>query len=433
METIRLLKHQHEFVLDTTTRYLGLIGGYGAGKTKAFCYKAIHLASLNVNHVGALLEPISNMLHDVLIPEFEACLQEAGIPYKYKASPLPQFVLSFADGDTTILLRSGENYKRLAGLNLAFFGVDECDTINKTVAKQMWRMCQSRLRRGTVYQGFTTSTPEGFGFLYDFFAKNADKNDRRYIQAKTRDNPFLPEDFIQSLLENYPPELIEAYLEGKFVNLTSGSVYFKFDRHLNHIDYDIDDVRKQYAGKKDIYGRPIPLPTLHVGMDFNVGKMAAIIHIIDDLGPIAIDEICEARDTEQMIELLKERFPEFKLSIYPDSSGKSDHTNSSLSDLNLLRQAGFSVHVGNTNPPVRDRVISMNMALCSADGVRKYRINTNRCKTYVEALEQQVYDANGQPDKKHDKDHPNDAGGYFIYAKYPIKRYKAGGLRMVGS
>ena len=430
--TVRLLKHQYEFVTDTSTRYLALIGGYGAGKTKAFCHKAIHLASLNVGHTGALLEPINTMLHDVLIPEFENCLVEAGVPYQYKASPLPQFTLRFASGETTIILRSAENYRRLAGLNLAFFGVDECDTIQKNVALQMWRMCQSRLRQGSVYQGFTTSTPEGFGFLYDFFAKNGDKADRRYIQAKTRDNPFLPPDFIQSLLDNYPAELVEAYLEGKFVNLTTGRIYYKFDRRLNHTDYTIEKLIAEYKNKKDIYGRAIPLPSLHIGMDFNVGKMAAVVHIIDNIGPVAVDEIIDARDTEQMIQIIKDRYPQFNITIYPDSSGQQRHTsNASTSDLNMLR-AAFSVSVGSTNPPVKDRINSMNVAFCDANNIRKYRVNTHKCKAYTETLEQQVYDKHGQPDKSNDNDHPNDAAGYFIFSRFPIRRYQSGGLRMVG-
>lgn len=432
--SVKLLTHQFEFVTDTTTRYLGLIGGYGTGKTISFCYKAIHLASLNVGYTGVLLEPTNAMVQDVLIPEFEACLQEAGIPYKFKASPLPQFELRFSTGTTTILFRSGENYRRLAGLNLAFFGVDECDTIEKKVAWKMWRMLQSRLRRGAVYQGFTTSTPEGFGFLYEFFEKELNKTDRRYIRARTMDNPFLPEEFIVSLKENYPAELIAAYLEGRFVNLAAGQIYYKFDRRLNHTDYSIDDVRKSVEGKFDIHGRPIPLPALHIGMDFNINKMAAIVHVTDALGPIAVDEIIDARDTEDMVNIIKERYPDFNITVYPDSSGKNrSHASvAAPTDHHILRAAGFSVVVGSTNPPVKDRINSMNMALCNSDGVRAYRINTNKCKRYTETLEQQTYDANGQPDKSNDTDHPNDAGGYFIHNKYPVKRYAAGGLRMIG-
>ena len=193
-------------------------------------------------------------------------------------------------------------------------------SIDKKTATAMWRMLQSRLRRGRVYQGYTTSTPEGFGFLYEFFAKNASKDDRHYIQASTYDNPFLPEEFIISLKENYPPELIEAYLEGKFVNLTSGQIYHKFDRRLNHVDFTIDDIIRANVGKTDIYGRNLPLPTLHIGMDFNINKMAAIVHVIDNDGPVAIDEIIDARDTEEMVNIIKERYPQFTIAVYPDSS-----------------------------------------------------------------------------------------------------------------
>ncbi|HFE6228037.1 TPA: terminase, partial [Klebsiella pneumoniae] len=42
------------------------------------------------------------------------------------------------------------------------------------------------------------------------------------------------------------------------------------------------------------------------------------------------------------------------------------------------------------------------------------------CPVYTESLEQQVWGENGEPDKKADNDHPNDAGGYFIVKQFPI-------------
>lgn len=429
----KLLKHQFEFVDDTYTRYIGLIAGYGSGKTYSFCMKAIHLASINVGHTGVLLEPIGNMISDVLVPMFEQCLNELGVAYTYKMSPLPSFKLQFKRGTTTILMRSGENYRRLAGLNLAFFGVDEIDTIRKDTAWPMWRMLQSRLRQGNVYQGFCTTTPEGFNWAYEFFVTEGHKEDRKIIKAKTKDNIFLPPEFIQSLIDNYPSELIKAYLEGEFVNLTSGTVYYKFDRALNHSDYTIDQLRNENEPKRDIYGQKIPLPPIYIGMDFNINKMAAIIHIIDDLGPIAVDEIIGARDTEDMINLIKAKYPEFKVHVFPDSSGKSrDTSNAAQTDITLLQRAGFQVFYGSTNPPVKDRINSMNMCLCDNNGLRRYRINSKTCKQYVEALEQQVYDKFGQPDKNHDTDHPNDAGGYFITYKFPVRRHQSGSIKMLG-
>ena len=69
--TIELFKHQHEFVTDIEHRYVALRAGYGAGKTFAFCMKAIHLASLNVGHQGILCEPTNDLVNTVLIPSME--------------------------------------------------------------------------------------------------------------------------------------------------------------------------------------------------------------------------------------------------------------------------------------------------------------------------------------------------------------------------
>ena len=141
----QLLPHQLKFIEDIDTRFLALVAGYGSGKTHAFCLKGIYMAYLNPGHKGALLEPTNGMASDVLVPDLTALLIEYGIPFEFKASPYPTFKLFFEDGISTILIRSAENYKRLAGLNLAWFGVDECDTISKGIARKMWRLLQLSL------------------------------------------------------------------------------------------------------------------------------------------------------------------------------------------------------------------------------------------------------------------------------------------------
>ena len=53
-------------------------------------------------------------------------------------------------------------------------------------------------------------------------------------------------------------------------------------------------------------------------------------------------------------------------------------------------------------------------------------MNVAKCPKYTDALEQQVYDANGAPDKKSGIDHVTDAPGYFIVREYPIERHQFG-------
>jgi hypothetical protein len=47
------------------------------------------------------------------------------------------------------------------------------------------------------------------------------------------------------------------------------------------------------------------------------------------------------------------------------------------------------------------------------------------CPTYADGLEQQIWGANGEPDKTAGIDHANDAGGYFIHREYPIVKRTA--------
>ena len=198
--------------------------------------------------------------------------------------------------------------------------------------------------------------------------------------------------------------MADAYIEGEFVNLTSGTVYKDFDRQLNHSD------EMEKDGEH-----------LFIGMDFNVQKMSAIIHVKRNGKPIAVNELTGVYDTPAMIALIQDKYPRHRISVYPDASGNSRKTvDASISDLALLKQAGFGVVANKKNPSVKSRITAMNSNFCNMKGERNYLVNTKRCPEYSKCLEQQAYDKNGQPEKNNDLDHAPDAGGYFIVKDYPI-------------
>ena len=200
--------------------------------------------------------------------------------------------------------------------------------------------------------------------------------------------------------------MLSAYLDGEFVNLTAGSVYPEFDRTLNATSETIN-----------------PNEVLHVGCDFNVTKMSAVIHVLRGDDPHAVMEITDVFDTPAMARIIKERYKDqgHAVMIYPDASGSGRRSNNaSESDIAILKQHGFQVCVNPTNPAVKDRVLSMNRMLHN-EGVRRYRVNPQHCPHLVESLEKQPYDKAGEPDKSSGLDHILDAAGYFIAYKYPIK------------
>jgi hypothetical protein len=333
-----------------------------------------------------------------------------------------------------ILCRSMEDPASIVGFKIGHALVDEIDVMNPVKAQQAWRKIIARMRykRDGLRNGIdVTTTPEGFRFVYDQFLRQPQKKPALaslygMVQSSTYDNEAnLPEDYISSLLASYPENLIKAYIDGQFVNLQTGNVYASYDRHLNHCDDTVN-----------------PGEILFIGMDFNVGKMAAIVHVKREGLPRAVDEIVNGYDTPDMIQKIKERFWKFddgkyrsncQIRIYPDASGASRKSvNASETDIVLLKQAGFRVCAPEANPPVKNRINAMNGMFCNAQKQRRYLVNEFLCPTYADGLEQQAWAANGEPDKATGHDHPNDGAGYFIHFEYPIKPRVEWSLEAVG-
>ena len=129
-----------------------------------------------------------------------------------------------------------------------------------------------------------------------------------------------------------------------------------------------------------------------------------------------------------MAQKLRERYTlqGHTVTVYPDASGQNTSSkNASESDLSILRAAGLRVRVNPSNPAVRDRINAKNALILNDKGERRLKVNTSACPVYTEALEQQAYDTNGDPDKSTGHDHHNDAGGYRLVMDWPIVRRAA--------
>jgi len=120
---------QLAFVEDQTTEILGISAGYGAGKTRALASKAVHLAASNQGFIGIVMEPTGPLIRDIWQNDFDDFLEAYDIPYTFRASPLPEYVLHLPGGDTKILCRSFENWQRCIGINAAWCLCDEIDTV----------------------------------------------------------------------------------------------------------------------------------------------------------------------------------------------------------------------------------------------------------------------------------------------------------------
>ena len=409
---------QLAFVEDQTTEIIGLSAGYGAGKTRSLVAKAVVLSALNQGFIGCVMEPTGPLIRDIWQTDFESFLEQYDIPYTFRASPLPEYVLHLPGGDTKILCRSFENWSRIIGLNLAWVLADEIDTVTPSIAEKAFPKILGRLRSGNVRQFGAASTPEGFRWMWNTFGTEQaqQRKDRKLIRMRTADNPHLPQDFIERLQANYDPSLLQAYLEGQFCNLTTGQVYDRFDR-AKHVTTDIPDVS----------GEP-----LRIGVDFNIGNMSAVIGVRLGSKLLLIDEISGAHDTDAMAQEIRRRFPDQRVYMYPDASGGNRSTNASRTDIQILETYGFSNQSPKANPPVRDRVHSVQALLENGKGEVRLQVSAN-CKRTIECLELQSYTEAGDPDKDAGYDHMNDALGYLIYRDFSMLNARAGrgtGIRL---
>jgi hypothetical protein len=403
---------QLAFVDDTSTQIIGISAGYGAGKTRSLCAKAVHLAAANQGFIGAVMEPTGPLIRDIWQNDFDDFLEAYDIPYTFRASPLPEYTLHLPGGDTKILCRSFENWSRIIGLNLAWVLADEIDTVAPSIASKAFPKILGRLRAGNVRQFGAASTPEGFRWMWNTFGSDdAQKRpDRKLIKMRTADNPHLPPDFIERLQANYDPQLLRAYLDGEFVNLTTGQVYDRFDR--------IKHVREDFAAIEDE-------ETILVGIDFNVGNTNAALAVRRGRELFFFDEIAGAHDTDAIGQELRRRYPHTRILGYPDASGANRSTNSSRSDVAILASYDISNMSPKANPPIRDRVAAVQAALENGKGETRMWVHP-RCRKLIECFELQSYSERGEPDKEAGYDHMNDAAGYLVHRVFEVGRATAG-------
>ena len=399
MPDIPLTLPQRQFVFSEEP-YPAIVGGLGSGKTRAGTMRAVLLLLQNKGvNVGIFL-PTYDLLRLRAMPGVEEDLAMMGLKFHVNKS---EFKIDVA-GYGFIIFRSYDNPSKIVSFEVAHSIVDEIDTLPMDKAALVWRKITERTRQkfdGKNTIGVVTTPDNGInGFVYHKWVKLQQKGYVLY-KASTYSNPFLPKDYAEQILANYDPVLADLYLLGDFVSLNKNKVYHFFDRKKHHV--------QRVLNEHDTL--------IHIGLDFNIGGTCAVVFVIDNNVPIAVDEFV-SHDTQDFINNLT-RYDNKKIIIYPDASGKASRTNASQSDIGMIRQAGYQLQYNPTNPAVRDRINSYNGLLSHG----RFFINTDKCPNLTNALETQGYDDRLEPEKFNT--HPAiddwvDSSGYFIAFKFPV-------------
>jgi phage terminase large subunit len=393
----------------SAARFKGFSGPIGSGKSQALCHEAIRLSYLNPGRQGLIGAPTYPMLRDATLTSFLEVLNSNRIRHALNKS---ESVLTMKDTGSRIFFRAVDDFERLRGTNLAWFGLDELTY----TAEESWQRLEGRLRDPQARRlcGFAVWTPKGFDWVYRRFVRNmvagyevvlAEPFENRHVLNK------IP-DFYERLRASYDHKFFEQEALGEYLNVQAGVVYEGFQRGRNVREMDID--------------RTLPL---FWALDFNVDPMSSVVVQTRGDEIAVLDEVVLSRaSTLQACEEFHARYPNHQagIVIYGDATGQRLQT-AGTTDYQIVKEyfrrtayRNLKFRVPASNPSVRERVALVNAKLFSADEEVRLLVHP-RCTGLVADFEEITFKPDTSViDKDRDpkRTHLSDALGYLIWQEY---------------
>ena len=306
---------------------------------------------------------------------------------------------------SVIALKGADNADSLRGVGLDFLIMDEFADIDPITWYEVLRPTLADKEGHAMFIG----TPKGISNwsydLYQAVLENPEEWSRYQFTTIEGGNVTAKE------IESAKKDLDERSFRQEFLatfETYAGRIYYAFDREHN--------VKETLLN--------LNTSVIHVGIDFNIDPMSAVVAVQSGSSIHLIDEIrIFSSNTDEMVDEIKSRYPTSKVIVYPDPASRQRKTSASgRTDLTILQNAGFIVKCPSNHTPVRDRINAVNSKLCSSDGTRALTMDP-KCKYTIEGLERQTYkEGTVQPDKTSGYDHQMDALGYLIDYLFPVRR-----------
>jgi hypothetical protein len=302
---------------------------------------------------------------------------------------------------SSICLRGADNPDSLRGASLSFVVLDEFADIPANAFEEVLRPALADQQGGAIFLG----TPKGTGnWAYDLY------------RERQSDPAWGVYQFTTLQGGNVKPEEVEEARRSMSQRVFNQEFMATFEQWAGLC---VPNWSRDYLCDYNGHDR-----TLHIGMDFNVNPMSAVVFAQTKDGLHAIDEIViPVSNTEEMVDEIKTRYPNKRIIVYPDPAGVQRKTSAgSKTDINILQNAGFECRFRRQHPYIRDRINSCNSLLLNSNGQNRLKVD-GKCVHLIKSFEKLQYkDGTTQVDKSSGLDHIFDAATYCIEFLHPITK-----------
>ena len=326
-----------------------------------------------------------------------------------------------------IFFKSGHNFEDLRAETLDGAIIDEV----RQQSPKLWPMViRPMLSKRKGWCDFY-STPNGFDHFYDLFEAAKGKKSWSAFHAPSSEAWWWDEQEIDEARSEMSQAEFDQEIGAQFRNIHVGKVYSS-EGPWNHSSTSPFSVSGQIC---------VPYLPVVLGMDFNVANMSW--HLGQFRGKTShwFDEIhIENTNTQQTSEELGNRLMELKKAgllkgspnviICGDATGDSRHSSASQNDYTIvcekLNALGitWSNETPDGNPPVKERINTMNARLKAADGSVTLTYDPVKCPRLKKDFDRVAWkEGTSLLDQFTDKSltHASDSVGYPVQRFAPVE------------
>lgn len=393
------LSEAQKTIAKDSHRFKVVIAGRRFGKTHLAIRELCKAARIPEQQVW-MVAPTYRQVKQIVWKKLKKRLQDLNWVSKINEQELTIILKN----DSTISLKGADNADSLRGVGLDFLVLDEFADIDPEAWFEVLRPTLADTQGSALFIG----TPKGIGnWAHDLYQMPTEQPDIwASWQFTTMDGGRVPPEEIEQARQDLDERTFRQEFLATFETY-AGRIYYAFDRKQNVLSLTDPN-----------------LTILHIGIDFNIDPMSAVIAVQAGNKLICVDEIrMFSSNTQELVAEIKDRYPSSKVFAYPDPASRQRKTSAGgATDLTILQNAGFVVKAPMAHTPVRDRINAVNSRLCDSTGER-HLFTTPACKYTIEGLERHTYkEGTVQPDKDTGYDHMMDALGYMVDYLYPVRR-----------